>query len=178
MQRARLLPILLTGDHPRNASAIAQQLHIQEVRSHILPHEKAKVIQELQSQGSFVAMVGDGFNDAPALSQADIGIAMGRGAEIALESADVTLLKNDLNLIRQLFLLGHSALRIIRQNLFWAFLYNLLLLPVAAGALYPWLGIRMPPAWAAAAMALSSVSVVANSLRLKRFPAEEKPLQN
>lgn len=161
--------ILLSGDRPEAARAIAEQAGIEEVIAGVRPEEKEKVIRELQSGGLTVAMVGDGVNDAPALARAAVGIAMGTGADAAVEAADVTLMRGDPRLVAAAIDLSRKTMRIMKQNLFWAFIYNIVGIPVAAGALYPWSGILLNPALAAAAMALSSVSVVTNSLRLQRM---------
>lgn len=166
--RLGLEPVLLTGDQLRVAEAVGAQVGIDRVIAGVLPHEKASSIRALQVAGARVAMVGDGINDAPALTQAEVGIAMGCGSGIALEAADVTLLGSDLAPLPGAIQLARATLRTIRQNLWWAFGYNALMIPVAAGALWPWTGWMLPPMLASAAMALSSVSVVANSLRLAR----------
>ncbi|MBI4088981.1 heavy metal translocating P-type ATPase [Candidatus Kaiserbacteria bacterium] len=158
---------MLTGDNDRTARAIAAQAGIGNVMSEVLPEKKSAKVRELQEQGKIVAMVGDGINDAPALTQAHIGIAMGEGTDIAMESANVTLMRGDLRLIPEFIALSRRTMAIIKQNLFWAFFYNTAFIPVAAGALYPFFGILLNPVFAAAAMAFSSVSVVGNSLRLK-----------
>jgi len=160
--------VMLTGDVPTTAAAIARELGIDEYRARVLPHEKAAHIRELQATGSIVGMVGDGINDAPALAQADVGIAMGRGTDIAVESAEIVLLRNDLRGVVEAIRLARATVRTIRQNLFLSFIYNVLAIPLAAGVLYPWFGLRLHPSVAAAAMAMSSVSVVTNSLRLRR----------
>ena len=160
--------VMVTGDNIRTATAIADQLGIDEVRADVLPDEKAKIVKELQGDGATVAMAGDGVNDAPALAQADVGIAMGTGADVAIESAGITLLKGDLTGIIRARRLSEQTLRNIKQNLFFAFAYNTLGVPIAAGILYPALGILLSPMVAAAAMSLSSVSVVGNALRLRR----------
>jgi len=160
--------VMLTGDNRTTAEAVARQLGIDTVEADVLPDQKADVVARLRQQGRVVAMAGDGVNDAPALATADVGIAMGPGADVAMESAGVTLLKGDLNGIVRARELSHATMANIRQNLFFAFIYNAAGVPVAAGALYPFFGILLSPMIAAAAMALSSVSVVANALRLNR----------
>src|SRR3989344_5529881 len=159
---------LLTGDNDRTARAIAHQVGIEKVMSEVLPDKKSAKVRELQEQGKTVAMVGDGINDAPALTQANVGIAMGEGTDIAMESANITLMRGDLMLIPEVIILSKRTMRVIKQNLFWAFFYNIAFIPVAAGVLYPFFGILLNPIFAAAAMAFSSISVVLNSLRLKR----------
>ncbi len=161
--------LLLSGDNRQTAAAVARSIGIEEVLAEVLPGEKAQKVAELQENGEVVAMVGDGINDAPALAQADVGIALGTGADVALEAADLTLIRDDLTLIPQAIKLSRQMMRIIRQNLFWAFCYNVVALPVAAGLFYPLWGWTLNPALAALAMAMSSVSVVTNSLRLRRF---------
>ncbi|MBI4773042.1 MAG: cadmium-translocating P-type ATPase [Deltaproteobacteria bacterium] len=159
---------MITGDHQKTALAVGRALGIDHVLAEVLPADKADKIRELQAQGEIVAMVGDGINDAPALSAADIGIAIGAGTDVAIEASDITLIQNDLRLVPRAIDLSHQTIRIIRQNLFWAFFYNSLGIPIAAGALYPRFGILLNPVFAAAAMAMSSVCVVSNSLRLRR----------
>jgi Cu+-exporting ATPase len=161
--------VMLTGDGKRTAEAVARQLGIDEAIGEVLPEDKAKHVKRLQAEGRKVAMAGDGINDAPALAQADVGIAMGTGTDIAMESAGVTLVKGDLRGIARAIRLSHATMRNIRQNLIFAFGYNALGIPVAAGLLYPFFGILLSPVFAGAAMALSSVSVVMNALRLRRF---------
>jgi Cu+-exporting ATPase len=159
---------MLTGDGKRTAEAVARQLGIDEAVGEVLPEDKARHVKRLQGEGRKVAMAGDGINDAPALAQADVGIAMGTGTDIAMESAGVTLVKGDLRGIARAIRLSHATMRNIRQNLAFAFGYNALGIPVAAGLLYPLFGILLSPIFAGAAMALSSVSVVTNALRLRR----------
>ena len=160
--------VMLTGDSRRTAEAVAGELGISEVEAEVLPDKKLEVIRNLQSEGRTVAMAGDGINDAPALAQADVGIAMGTGTDVAIESAGVTLVKGDLAGIVRARKLSRASMRNIRQNLFFAFIYNSVGVPIAAGALYPLFGILLSPILAAAAMSFSSVSVIANSLRLRR----------
>ena len=160
---------MLTGDSRRTAEAVARQLGVTDVVADVLPDRKHEFVRRLRAEGHVVAMAGDGINDAPALAAADIGIAMGTGAEVAVESAGVTLVKGDLSGIAQARRLSRATMRNIRQNLFFAFIYNAIGVPVAAGVLYPVLGIRLSPVLAAAAMSLSSASVVANALRLRRL---------
>ncbi|WP_214472443.1 heavy metal translocating P-type ATPase [Mesorhizobium sp. dw_380] len=159
--------VMATGDHERTANAIARSLGIDEVRAGLLPEQKAALVDELRGKGAGVAMAGDGVNDAPALASADVGIAMGTGADVAVESAGITLVKGDLNGIVRARTLAQATIRNIRQNLFFAFLYNVLGVPVAAGVLYPLTGTLLSPMLAAAAMSLSSVSVISNALRLR-----------
>jgi P-type Cu+ transporter len=148
---------------------VAKTLGLDDVRAGVLPAAKQEIVRGLQAEGRRVAMAGDGINDAPALAQADVGVAMGTGTDVAIESAGVTLVKGDLRAIARARRLSHGTLRNIRQNLFLAFIYNTLAIPVAAGVLYPVAGILLTPIWAAAAMTLSSVSVIANALRLQRL---------
>ncbi len=159
---------MLTGDREVAARVIADSLGIRDVMAQMLPAEKAQAVKQLQAQGRRVAMAGDGINDAPALAQADVGIAMGTGTDIAIQSAQVTLIKGDLRAIARARLLSRATMRNIRQNLFFAFFYNILCIPVAAGVLYPVFGIVLSPVIAAAAMSFSSVSVIANAMRLRR----------
>jgi Cu+-exporting ATPase len=160
--------VMLTGDDRTTAMAVAQKLGIDEVEAGVLPAGKRDVIERLQKQGRIVAMAGDGVNDAPALAQAQVGIAMGTGADVAMESAGITLLHGDLNGILRALHLSRATMRNIRQNLFFAFIYNVLGVPVAAGVLYPVFGLLLSPMIASAAMTFSSVSVIANALRLRR----------
>jgi Cu+-exporting ATPase len=167
--------VMLTGDNRATAEAVARQLGIDQVEAEVLPAGKAEVVKRLRSEGRIVAVAGDGINDAPALAAAHVGIAMGTGADVAMESADITLLKGDLRGIVRARRLSRATLRNIRQNLFWAFAYNVLGVPIAAGALYPAFGILLSPTIASAAMSFSSVSVIANALRLRRAPLEPDP---
>ena len=169
LKKAGLHVVMLTGDHATSAKAVADQLGISELEAQVLPERKADVIAKLRASGRVVAMAGDGINDAPALAASDVGIAMGTGTDIAMESAGVTLVKADLLGIVQARELSHATMRNIRQNLFFAFIYNAAGVPLAAGVLYPVFGILLSPVLAAAAMALSSVSVIANALRLRRI---------
>ncbi|MDE2478730.1 MAG: heavy metal translocating P-type ATPase, partial [Betaproteobacteria bacterium] len=160
--------VMLTGDNETTAKAVARDLGIDEVIAGVLPEQKAQHVKRLQAEGRFVAMAGDGINDAPALAQAQVGIAMGTGTDVAMESAGVTLIQGDLRGIARARHLSRATLTNIRQNLFFAFVYNSLGVPVAAGILYPFFGVLLSPVIAAAAMSFSSVSVVANALRLRR----------
>ncbi|HRN99458.1 MAG TPA: HAD-IC family P-type ATPase, partial [Flavobacterium sp.] len=158
---------MLTGDNPSTANAVGKQVGIKMVRAEVLPEDKLECIKFLQSRGKKVAMVGDGINDSAALAQADLGIAMGKGSDIAMDVAQMTLLQSDLHQIPTALNLSVKTVRTIRQNLFWAFIYNVIGIPIAAGLLYPINGFLLNPMLAGAAMALSSVSVVGNSLRLR-----------
>jgi Cu+-exporting ATPase len=158
---------MISGDREETARVVARELGVQRVLAEVLPDQKATEIRRLQESGEIVAMVGDGINDAPALAAADVGIAIGAGTDIAVEASDVTLMRDDLRLVPAAIQLSSMTMRIIKQNLFWAFFYNSLGIPVAAGVLYPFFGILLNPMFAAAAMALSSVSVVSNALRLR-----------
>ena len=160
--------IMLTGDNRTTAQAVARRLGIADVEAEVLPDQKSAVVTKLQKAGRSVAMAGDGVNDAPALAAAEVGIAMGTGADVAMESAGVTLLKGDLTGVVRARRLSQAVMSNIRQNLFFAFIYNALGVPIAAGVLYPVFGLLLSPIIAAAAMALSSVSVVVNALRLRQ----------
>jgi P-type Cu+ transporter len=160
--------VLLTGDNRRTADAVARAIGVERVAAEMLPAQKLETVRRIQEGGKVVALVGDGLNDAPALAQADIGIAMGTGVDVAVEAADIILMRSDLLGVVDAIELSRRTMRVIRQNLFWAFVYNVIGIPVAAGALYPLFGLLLSPAMAAAAMAASSVSVVTNSLRLRR----------
>jgi len=162
--------VMLTGDGKATAEAVATKLGIDQVIAEVLPDQKAEWIKKLQAQGRVVAMAGDGINDAPALAQANVGIAMGTGTDVAMESAGVTLLLGDLRGIVRARRLSHATMGNIRQNLVFAFLYNSLGVPVAAGVLYPFFGLLLSPIIAALAMSLSSVSVITNALRLNHAP--------
>jgi len=165
-QKVRI--IMLTGDSRTTALAVATPLGIDSVEAEIMPEQKAEAVKKLQASGQIVAMAGDGVNDAPALAQADIGIAMGTGTDVAMESAGVTLVQGDLRGIARAIRLSRATMRNIRQNLFFAFIYNVLGVPIAAGILYPFFGILLSPMIASAAMTFSSVSVITNALRLRK----------
>jgi Cu+-exporting ATPase len=160
--------VMLTGDNRTTAEAVGRAVGIDTIEADVLPDQKADAVKRLQQRGERVAMAGDGINDAPALAQADVGIAMGTGADVAMESAGITLVKGDLRGIVRARRLSRATLRNIRQNLFFAFVYNALGVPIAAGVLYPWLGLLLSPMIASAAMTFSSVSVIGNALRLRR----------
>src|SRR5690606_35670214 len=159
--------VMLTGDHHETARSVAERLGIDEFEAGVRPQDKHERVRALRQQGQVVAMAGDGINDAPALAEADVGIAMGTGTDVAIESAGVTLLRGDLRGIVRALKLSRRVMRNIRQNLFFAFIYNALGVPIAAGVLYPFFGILLSPMIAAAAMSLSSVSVIGNALRLR-----------
>jgi Cu+-exporting ATPase len=161
--------VMLTGDNPGTAMAVASRAGIERVRAEVLPDQKAQEVRKIQAEGKVVAMVGDGINDAPALAQADVGLAIGTGTDIAIESGDIVLMSGDLMGVAAAIRLSRATLRNIRQNLFWAFAYNVVLIPVAAGVLFPHFRVLLSPVLAAAAMGLSSVTVVSNALRLRRF---------
>jgi Cu+-exporting ATPase len=159
--------VMLTGDSKTVAAGIAEKVGIDEFEAEVLPERKSEVVKKLQDQGRIVAMAGDGINDAPALAQANVGIAMGTGTDVAMESGGITLVKGDLTGILRARKLSQATMRNIRQNLFFAFIYNAIGVPVAAGVLYPFFGILLSPILAATAMSFSSVSVIANALRLR-----------
>jgi Cu+-exporting ATPase len=168
LRQAGLTIVMLTGDARRTAEAVAAKLNIMHVEAEVLPERKIEVVRDLRAKERKVAMAGDGVNDAPALAAADVGIAMGTGTDVAMQSAGVTLVKGDLRGIVRAQRLSRATMRNIRQNLFFAFVYNALGVPVAAGVLYPWTGLLLSPIIASAAMTFSSVSVIANALRLRR----------
>jgi Cu+-exporting ATPase len=167
LRRAGVNVVMLTGDNPATAQGVAQQVGIEEFEAGVLPGRKAEVVARLQKGGHIVAMAGDGINDAPALAQANVGIAMGTGTDVAMSAGNLILVKGDLQGILRARKLSQAAMRNIRQNLFFAFIYNILGVPIAAGVLYPFFGWRLSPILAAAAMSFSSVSVISNSLRLR-----------
>jgi Cu2+-exporting ATPase len=167
LQQRGIEVYMLTGDNEKTAAAVARQVGLKHYKSEVLPSDKATFIKELQQKGKVVAMVGDGINDSHALAQADVSIAMGKGSDIAMDVAKMTLITSDLQSVPKALQLSRKTVRGIRQNLFWAFIYNLIGIPIAAGILYPVNGFLLDPMIAGAAMALSSVSVVGNSLRLR-----------
>jgi Cu+-exporting ATPase len=160
---------VLTGDREEIAKAVGAALHVDDVRAELGPEQKLEALDQLAAEGRRVAMCGDGVNDAPALARSHVGIAIGTGTDAAVDASDVTLLEGGVARLPDTLELARTTMRVVRQNLAWAFAYNLALVPIAAGVLVPWFGYRMPPALASAAMALSSISVVLSSLRLRRF---------
>ena len=179
MKNMNIDVLLLTGDNQNAAVYMQKQAGIPQVIAEVLPQDKEKEIRKLQDQGKQVAMVGDGINDAPALARADVGIAVGAGTDIAIASADIVLMHSDLLSVAKALQLSKATIRNIKQNLFWAFFYNVLGIPIAAGIFYPLLGLKLTPSLAAAAMSFSSVFVVTNALRLKRlkFHLPEKKIE-
>jgi P-type Cu+ transporter len=167
LREAGVRIVMLTGDNRTTAEAVARRLGIDKVEAEVLPEDKGKVVARLRKEGRVVAMAGDGVNDAPALAAADVGVAMGTGTDVAMESAGVTLLRGDLRGLVAARKLSRATMSNIRQNLFFAFIYNAVGVPIAAGVLYPWFGLLLSPIIAAAAMALSSVSVISNAARLR-----------
>jgi Cu+-exporting ATPase len=165
--REGLRVVMLTGDNERTARAIAREVGVDDIIASVLPSGKVDAIKRLQAEHRIVAMVGDGVNDAPALAQAEVGITMASGADVAMEAGDVTLMRSELTGVAAAIALSRATMRVIRQNLFWAFIYNVIGIPLAAGVLYPVFGLLLSPVIASAAMALSSFSVVTNSLRLR-----------
>jgi P-type E1-E2 ATPase len=160
---------MITGDNQATAQAIATQLGIDKVFAEMLPETKVESLRSLRSGGEVLSFVGDGINDAPALAEADIGIAMGNGTDVAIESADVVLMTGELNAVVNAVMMARATMCNIRENLFWAFIYNIALIPLATGAFYPAFGLLLSPVFAAGAMAVSSVFVIGNALRLRRF---------
>ena len=164
--------MLITGDNRRTAEAVARELGIERVFAEVLPQDKADYVTQLQEEGKFVAMVGDGVNDAPALAQADIGIAIGAGTDVAVETADVVLMNTDPLDVAAAIRLSRATVRKMKQNLFWASVYNVLAIPIAAGVLYPSFGIELRPEWSALLMSASSIIVATNAVLLKRVEAD------
>jgi Cu+-exporting ATPase len=169
MQKMGIDVVMLTGDNQRTAEAVARQVGVTRVLAQVMPADKAAEVKRLRDGGEIVAMVGDGINDAPALAEADVGIAVGTGTDVAIEASDITLLRGDLRRVVTAIALSRATISTVKQNLFWAFVYNVIGIPIAAGLLYPVTGWLLSPVIASAAMSLSSVSVLTNSLRLKSF---------
>ena len=174
LEQMHIRTIMLTGDNKKTAEAVRKKLGMEEVIAEVLPGEKEEKIRALKEQGRKVAMIGDGINDAPALTSADVGIAIGAGTDVAMESADIILMKSDLRDAVTAIRLSKAVIRNIKENLFWAFFYNSVGIPLAAGVLYPLFGLKLNPMFGAAAMSLSSVCVVTNALRLRNFKETEK----
>jgi len=169
LREMKVQVVMITGDNQRTAEAIARKIGIDRILAEVRPEDKAKEIKKLQKKGKVVGMVGDGINDAPALAQADLGIAIGTGTDVAIETGDIVLIRDDLRAVVNAMDLSRYTMRKIKQNLFFAFFYNAAGIPIAAGVLYPWTGWLLSPMIAGAAMAMSSVSVVTNALLMKRF---------
>ena len=167
--KMKIKTCMLTGDHYASAKETAGKLSITDFYADLLPEAKLSILQKLQKEGRKVAMTGDGINDAPSLAQADVGIAISSGTDVAIESADIVLMRNDLRNVPAALALSNATMRIIRENLFWAFIYNIVCIPLAAGVFYPLFGWSLNPVFASIAMAFSSVSVVSNALRLRKF---------
>ena len=174
LKRMNLKVAMITGDNARSAEAVACQAGIDEVLAEVLPEEKARDIKELQAAGNIVAFIGDGINDAPALAQADVGIAIGSGTDVAIEAGDIVLIRNDLLDAVSALQLSRKVIARVKQNILWAFAYNSALIPLAAGALYPFFGITFRPEFAGLAMALSSITVISFSLMLRRYMPRAK----
>ena len=173
MRATGLRLVMLTGDNQAAAEAVAHQVGIRDIRANMLPAHKVEVIRQLQAEGEIVAMVGDGINDAPSLAQADVGFAMGGGTDVAMENADITLMRSSLSALPDAIAISKATVRNIKQNLFGAFVYNVVGIPVAAGLFFPLLGVLLNPMVAGAAMAMSSVTVVSNANRLRLFKPGE-----
>ena len=173
LRRQGLTVIMITGDNARTASAIADEVGVDRVLAEVLPQDKAHEVRKLQLEGATVAMVGDGINDAPALAQADVGFAIGTGTDVAIEASDITLISGSLGGVVSAIAISRATIRNVHQNLFGAFIYNGLGLPVALGVLYPFFGVLLSPLLAALAMSFSSVTVISNATRLKRFRLKE-----
>ncbi|MEX0750521.1 MAG: HAD-IC family P-type ATPase, partial [Dehalococcoidia bacterium] len=172
LRELHIEPVMMTGDNARTAQAVAARLGIDRVFADVLPADKARYVRQLQDEGNVVAMVGDGVNDAPALAQADIGIAIGAGTDVAIETARVVLMKSDPLDVLRAIRLSQATVTKMKQNLFWASIYNVLAIPIAAGALYPSLGLELRPEWAALLMSVSSIVVATNAVLLKRVERE------
>ena len=169
LEKMQIKTCMLTGDHYASAKETAEQLSITDFYADLLPEDKLSILQKMQEEGRKTAMTGDGINDAPSLARADVGIAISSGTDVAIESADIVLMRNDLRGVPAALALSNAAMRIIKENLFWAFIYNIVCIPLAAGVFYPLFGWSLDPVFASLAMAFSSVSVVSNALRLRKF---------